>query len=136
MTRKSLQLLAALPLLLAAIFTLSSFTKSADKDVVNGGGYTADGSYFDFTVVENKKSVSGHFTWEGTTYGVTCVAVVGNAATIYLDNGQIVYIVDGGANNADADQISAPFTGTIGSCGFESTTSLYDVSGGNLTVHK
>jgi hypothetical protein len=137
MTKKSVQLLAVAPLMLAAFFALNAFTKAPAKDIVTGGGYTSDNIYFNFNVVENKGSTTGHFSWDGVTYEVECVAIQGKQATIYLDNGQAVYIVDGGSgSNADPDQISAPFTPLVFDCDAFETHTTSNVTGGNLTVHK
>ena len=135
MTKKSMQLIVAATLMTASFLTFS-FTKPP-KDITNGGGI-ANGVHFNYTAVENSNSTVGHFSWDCATYGINCVYVSGATATIYLDNGNAVIVMDGKAGKT-ADQISEPFTPDVVDCNATATAieiNMYDVSEGNLTVHK
>jgi len=60
--------------MVVAFLSLNAFVKTP-KEIANGGGFTSSGSYFNFTVVENKGSVTGHLAWYGTTYEVECLYI-------------------------------------------------------------
>jgi hypothetical protein len=129
----TLRLMLAAPLMVFAIIAFNAFTK-APKDLVNGGGI-AGGHHFNFTAVENKNSTTGHFSWDGNTYSVLCVYRSGSSATIYLEGGMAVNLVD----NKKDDQISAPFAYETMNCDAAGTSldaiNMISVSNGNLTVH-
>jgi hypothetical protein len=132
MTKKSMQYFFAASILAALLIGSSAFTKKA-KDITNGGGI-AEGHFFNYTAVENKSGVAGHFSWDGTDYDVVCVYKSGNTATIYLSDNMAVNVVD----SKDGDWISAPFSVQTTDCSVASISpdSPLAVDSGNLTVHK
>jgi hypothetical protein len=138
MTKRSVQLLAA-PLMIAAFCALNAF-KAPVKDIVNGGGFTAD-AHFNFNAVDQKDgSTTGHLSYGDLSTPIDCVAVDGNAATIYYTEGSTkwaVTIVDNGeGNNASPDQISDPFQpDLLLLCTVQDALEYNDVTGGNIQVH-
>ena len=132
MTSKSMKLFIAAGTLTASFFIFQSFIK-APKDISNGGGIAGDEHYFNYTVVENKSGVTGHFAWDESNYDVVCIYRNGNTATIYLSEGLAVNVVD----NKFDDWITAPFI-AVPNCNIAagSPSAFFAVTGGNLLIHK
>lgn len=126
-----MQYFFAAPILAALLIGSTAFTTKA-KDITNGGGI-AGGHFFNYTAVENKSGVTGHFSWDGTGYDVICVYRSGNQATIYLSDNMAVNVVD----SKDGDWITAPFPVTT-DCNIAAISPVNPlaVDSGNLTVHK
>jgi hypothetical protein len=132
MTSKSVKFFIVAGFLTASFFIFQSF-KKAPKDISNGGGVAGEELYFNFNVVENKKGISGHFSWGDTSYEVLCIYKNGNTATIYLSEGMAVNVVD----NKFDDWITAPFAAPK-NCTVAAVNSnvVFAVTAGNLIVHK
>lgn len=135
--------LLAVPALVALVLTFFSFT-AKDKDIVNGGGIATpaeggDAIHFNFTAVQSESGVVGHFTWNSTTYDITCLNIGEDGeATIYLSLSGVYYAVDIDDNKHGTDIVTAPYLVDSDECDAAATETPvpYEVTEGNLTVHK
>jgi hypothetical protein len=129
MAKKSISLLYAAIFLSLVLMTTTAFINKS-KELTSGGGI-AGGHLFNYTAVENKSVITGHFMWNGTEHDIVCVKKDGQTAIIYLKDGLAVKVVD----SKDGDRITAPFAVNV-DCSFASIAgqAAINVDGGNLTV--
>lgn len=114
---------------------LMSFVAGPKSSEVTGRGIAEDGTRFKFNVTLKDGVVEGEYIWAETLYLVECLNITGNTATLTLENGDKVYVVDNGeGSNAAFDQVSGP-TASILPCEYE-VLPTQGITEGNIQVHK
>jgi len=120
-------------LLAATTILISAFAKK-NKTITTGAG-KAGTTAFKFSAVQTSDGhYAGEFTWNGKKSRIVCVYHHDKAATIYLNDGRAVTVVD----NEGGDMITTPFEVQYISCGetLWGPGDLVDVSSGNVTVNE